>query len=764
MVVRVDGEIVLARNPAVGMHATSRTVQLDAGAHRLEIEHWQRGGSRRLYLAWAAAGSEPEPLSPDRLFPEDPGAPAYGLLVASMRLPMLVLLVWAAVPTVLLGLLVYREASTLTRQQLTTRLRFVLFPALLGPSQLLIFGPWTLHASNRTEFLVSFWNLAPHWLWLLVPIVGMLAAFGCVLPARWFPRYVAGLCAAGVLLWVQGNLLVADYGQLDGQGLDLASHAGRSPAEVGLWTGGIALAVVFATTVIRAAPLASGLLMAFQTSVLLLPAMMSAEGPISALRTGRGAGSGWRLPQAEVYELSRTRNLIHIVLDMFPSHVFSRIADADQRAFDRDWSGFTFFPDHLGAFRTTKGSMPAMLTGMAYRNEMPFDEFRANRANLSVFHALGRQGYQLRWMSSVVHDRPDPSLPGLDALIEYAIPTPYGRYSNYLAVSAAQLLDLSLFRHAPHGMKANIYRDQQWLLQQQVIARRKVEARTERAFGDMKFFLEFASRLTPGGDVPVYTFVHLIAPHFPVVTDATCTYLGGRVPFTAENYEAQARCALAGVRSLLDRLRVLDLYDRSAIVVTSDHGWTVPGTPEENPFRGMRSPTTDLGRVAAHATPLLLIKPVGSRGPLRTSYAPTVITDLPATLLDLADLPNTLGRGMSALALDPASRRERTYAHRRGAWRGQHPLRRRAAGDPGPARRRGQRARGDGQRRHLTRRGSGGPWRPSSGRRLPGRITAPPPARWPARRSRSRPPFTTPAERSRDRTDRASPCAPRAWS
>ena len=57
----------------------------------------------------------------------------------------------------------------------------------------------------------------------------------------------------------------------------------------------------------------------------------------------------WRLPPPEIYELSSTRNLIHIVLDTFPSRTFVDILDADRPAFDRDWPGFTFFANHLGA-------------------------------------------------------------------------------------------------------------------------------------------------------------------------------------------------------------------------------------------------------------------------------------------------------------------------------------------------------------------------------------------------------------------------------
>ncbi|MDE2905103.1 MAG: sulfatase-like hydrolase/transferase [Acidobacteriota bacterium] len=528
-----------------------------------------------------------------------------------------------------------------------------------------------MHATNRTEFLVSFWSLAPRGLWLLGPIAGGLAALGIVLPRRCFPRYVAALCAIGVLLWAQGNLLVADYGLLDGAGLDLGSHAWRTPAEIGLWIGGIALATFFAGTVARAAPLACALLAALQGAALLLPAITPAFDRASAPRDAREGDAGWRLPPERIYELSRTRNLIHIVLDMFPAHAFAGIAAADRPAFDDDWSGFTFFGNHLGAFPTTKASMPAMLSGAAYRNESPFYEFSARRANDSVLHALGEQGYQLRWVTPLGGDRPAPSLPGLDASAWYRIPSPYGSRRDYLAVSAAQLLDLSLFRHAPHDLKAGVYNDGRWLLQPRVAARLEVEAATERAAGDIRFLRELASRVTPAGDAPVYALLHVIAPHPPIVVDADCRYLGEHLPVTAANFDAQARCALSGVQALLDRLRDLDLYDRTAIVLTSDHGLAALAS-DDHPLRGIRSPAGPLDRIATDATPLLAVKPFGARGPLRTSDAPTAITDLPATLLDLAELPNTLRRGTSVFALDPAAPRERTYAHhewgRRNDW------------------------------------------------------------------------------------------------
>ena len=59
VILRVDGDTVIERSPAVGMQTVARTVELGAGAHRLEIEHWQDGGRRSLNVQWAHAGVTP---------------------------------------------------------------------------------------------------------------------------------------------------------------------------------------------------------------------------------------------------------------------------------------------------------------------------------------------------------------------------------------------------------------------------------------------------------------------------------------------------------------------------------------------------------------------------------------------------------------------------------------------------------------------------------------------------------------------------------
>ena len=666
VILRVDGETLLERSPTLGMHTTARTVELTAGAHHLLIDHWQHGGERHLELRWEPAGDSPSTWSVPLVFAEDPGALGYWLRVVAMQLPVLVLLVWATGAAGLVGRAVYRRATSLHVDERWRRLRAVLFPAVLGPSQVFIFGPWTVHSLNRTEFLAGFWELAPIWLWLLVPIVGTLTTVGLIVPTRWFPRYVAGLCAIGVLLWAQGNLLLADYGLLDGSVLDLQSHAWRTPIEATLWVVVPLLAVLFAGATAHLAPIASGVLVASQAFVLLIPVNgeTTAAGSASSLAATNAETSSWSLPPREIYELSSTRNIIHIVLDAFPTRTLVDILDADRSAFDRDWPGFTLFANHLGAHRHTVASMPAMLSGVSFRNEMPFPEFLARHP--SVFNVLGQRGWRLRSVSGRPQsENLNPAFPGIDDVVRYDIPYAYGSYRDYVDATAAQLLDLSLFRHAPHALKPSIYREQRWFLQERVAARRGPAATAAPPFGNAVFLQEFASRVTAGETAPVYTFLHLLTPHDPIVTDAACRYRPVLEP-NPYNFTGQAQCALSAVRELLRRLRALGLYDRSAIMVTSDHGAPAALSPldDDHPLRRKRSPDgVNFATIQPRATPLLLIKPFGARGALDISHAPTSIVDVPATLLDFAEVPGTLGDGTSVLEIDPAASRQRTYAH-----------------------------------------------------------------------------------------------------
>lgn len=531
----------------------------------------------------------------------------------------------------------------------------ILFPALLGPSQLFIFGPFATHRHNRAEFLAPFWTIASGWLWPFAAIVAGLAGLGLMLGTAARRRYLAVLFAIGLLLWAQGNLLVADYGPLYGERLDFSRHDWRTPWEIALWVLVPAVFARFAGPVSGVAPLASGMLIGLQTLVL------AVSGATSPASTEGGEAVEWRTPHERAYRLSSERNVIHVVLDGFLSEVFGEIVDADREAFDRDLAGFTFFADHLGAFPTTRASMPAMLSGVRYQNERPFEEFRKEAEKHSVFTALHRAGYRIKALT--FHGRELPSRATLRTrMTRYGIPTPYGTEREYLRFAAAQLLDLTLFRHVPQPVKPAVYNEEAWLAQRWSSGEigRGQAVRNARPSNHLLFLEDFASQLQVAGRSPVYLFIHLAVPHPPVVVDGACNFVGQQ-KLTREAYAAQARCAVTVVRRFLGRLRSLGAYDNSVIVLTSDHGWNVrrPG----HPFEEMTSPAGPMYRVVLSAMPLLAVKPIGATGPIRTSAAPTAITDLPATILALAGVDGGTFPGRPAIEIDPAAPRARTYSY-----------------------------------------------------------------------------------------------------
>lgn len=666
--VYIDSERVLRRNPKVGMHTMGQRVALPAGSHEIVVRYVQHGGGMGLTVLWSLPHTEPGPLPADALFATPVDRTDVALASARRLLVPVVPVLWAA--AVLLTLVARRlrtHPAGLRRAPAPPgtfwrRLRHVAASALLPPVILFVVGPQTVHSANPEEFSVLFQDVIWPWVigavtisWAALLLPGMVAA---LLSERATNIYAAVLATVGLLLWVQGTFLLADYGPLYGETLNLSAHDGRIPYELALWGGVLAAAVVFARRVSAAAGLLSLLFAGLQVAVLLLPTSVSGA-------SDRAQG-GWSAPPADIYKLSRSRNILHIVLDGFLSELFGEALDSERAEFDRTFSGFIYFPNHLGAFPTTKASMPAMLTGVAYRNDRPFDEFLSQTVERkSIVKTLAERGFAVRSITFHGREHPATARAG-DEIVRYTIPTPYGTYEDYVRFTALQLFDLALFRHVPQLLKERVYNEEAWVWQSWYSGASldSQRPRMARSSNHAAFLDEFTERLTAEEDAPVYEFIHVAVPHPPLVLDGDCTFVG-HTRTSRRSYAAQSRCAVAVVGRLMDRLRALGIYDNTAVVLTADHGWRVP--KRDHPLARAESPIGNLQNIALTAMPLLAIKPAAATGPVRISRAPTSITDIPATIADLAGLPARLFPGEPALRMPESADRQRTFAFH--TWR-----------------------------------------------------------------------------------------------
>lgn len=162
---------------------------------------------------------------------------------------------------------------------------------------------------------------------------------------------------------------------------------------------------------------------------------------------------------------------------------------------------------------------------------------------------------------------------------------------------------------------------------------------------DARHGLEFAEMQRPGGVTlrraakwlgergagPFFFFFHLYEPHVPY--EPPEPYRGFAHP-----YDGEIAAADAVVGELLDYLRARGLYDRSIVIVTSDHGEGLGDHGEDQ--------HSILLYVEAVRVPLLLKLP-GSRLGGRNVDAPTHLIDIFPTVLDLVGLEPLSGRGVS---------------------------------------------------------------------------------------------------------------------
>ena len=493
------------------------------------------------------------------------------------------------------------------------RCKTVLAPALLVTLPLCLFGPFTIYSGNEAEFTAAFWVLV--WPLLIVGAALTLALVivGVLLPAGMFRAYTALLFGLGIVLWIQANFLVANYGSFTGAPIDWSVESWRNPYEIGLWLIVPLSCIVAAKYVFPVAAFAGGVLVALQTITL----------AVSAVHADPRTRPEWNGPADTMFELSRTRNVIHLVLDSFQSDLFGEILDDDREALDRTLSGAVFFANHTGAFPTTIVSIPAMLTGTVYRNEAPLQLYiREHFNDGSLFKTLRSAGYRVDSITEFQYD-------GKSATNFYRMRRPYVSFEEYVQFTTWQLADLSLFRHAPHIVRPKIYNNQAWRLQT-IFGPGDTSTRRYHAVNGQHVLSDFAEHFRLATDEPVYKFIHVGIPHPPVTVTATCEFAGVLKP-TRDNSKAQARCAVTRVAAVLDRLRQLGVYDDALIVISSDHGL---GQMPPKFTNDRQIPPGRLSVLAGKAMALLIVKPPRSRGGVRISHAPTMISDIPATVLD----------------------------------------------------------------------------------------------------------------------------------
>ena len=429
-----------------------------------------------------------------------------------------------------------------------------ILPGLSLVFTLFVFAPADLYFSFREEF---WFTPAAQTRWILI---FALAAFvfitilAVLLPPKLSVAFRAAVYACSFLSWLQGNLLVLDYGELDGHTIDWGAYVLPYVLNSLFWVAVIALFIFlmlrFRKKFRRILEIAACILLITQTLTLAWFLVRNRDtSPAESLY----------LSDSGQFTVSPEDNTIVFVLDTVDSVFFKDVAEQYPELIGREFADFTFYRDTVGGAARTRYAIPFILTGDVDRKERTYTDYlKAAYAESPLMNELASGEYD----SGFYTFGQFMDLTRTDAIGNVASGSPAPSSRLRLTV---QFMQLTAFRYLP-----SVFSRVFWMYPGD-LDRWKGRIGSDAAYilDDAAFYRELTARgLQPTAEKPCFRFLHLRGVHSPITLDENAQQAG----YGNTDETRQCLGALKIVSDYLERLKGLGLYEQAAILVLADHG------------------------------------------------------------------------------------------------------------------------------------------------------------------------------------------------
>ena len=488
------------------------------------------------------------------------------------------------------------------RRPLLSCIILALVVALTSPAELFLAN------INETTYGLTYYS---RWaVTLFCAIAGGLAGIlglAFLLNKRLFHALDVLISVILITVLVNRDFLYSNYGAFDGRGLDIDPYSTLSAIQLAITIILFAIAWLYRNILNILIP-AAGMYIAINL-IIAISSFHSSENGWAAL-----VKHPFPIDQA-YFQFSTTEpNFLYILLDEVYGGSALEIFESD-RNLAGAFEGFTFYPDTAAAYPTTIVSVPAILGGKLYGNDESIADYLSNSFAESALMQLLQanhmpafvhsSGMYCRYLGQVNCSDMGDMLPS-----QRAADQEYG-----------ELLDIALFKMTPEILKPLLYNNGNWTLRG-LIKRSGPLQNTSFQVTEFRYFI---NEIVAAPGVSSFKFYHNTVTHSPVSHDSNCHPLSVNLAPRYENYLEQDRCGFSLVENLLHKLRELDVYDNTFIVISSDHGRPFVSDKLQDRFDEGSSGATHKQYGYAHAT--LLVKPLNAMGQLQFSADPMSLLD-----------------------------------------------------------------------------------------------------------------------------------------
>lgn len=510
-----------------------------------------------------------------------------------------------------------------------------------------IFAPLEVYLSAAEDMWFSITDFLPYL------IIGFVAY---VIVWLLYERFVAskiykvdsvlGVMAFGVgmALYIQGNFVKANYGELNGKAIDWSLYKKEGIVSVSIFVTAciIALLVIIVMLIKRKYESIMKCINTISLCMILLfmytlvTLFISENSYLKKDRYIAISEGRW--------DYSKDENYIILLLDGFDSRLMDELVCGEHAEETCDTlQDFTYYEDAKGAYPYTSLAVPQILTGEKYLNNMDYDDYLEEAfAQAPFLHALLDDGYRLKLHTTI--KLPQKSM--IDEVDNW-------KYMNVGVASHRRLLGyvyrLVGFRYLPQPLKQYcwFYTDDMDEIKEVAYADDNEEISPEDGYYEWHnlYMHENMDKLNTDLDGKVFHFTHIKGCHdrrdldseFHIVKD------------TDVSFREAAYMNIRLIREYLDALRKLEIYDNSIIVIMADHG------------------DGECGNYPQEQSPLLLIKGKNEKHGFAINDRPVCYDDLQECFINLmegasaenswGDMPEGRSRYTYVLDFDTPSKR-----------------------------------------------------------------------------------------------------------
>lgn len=498
-----------------------------------------------------------------------------------------------------------------------------LIPTILFAFMISVFGPMEVYLSNKgyfffpgTDMLGMIMVVFALIITISFGVLGVSQVIGDV-----FYKVIYGMFIGGIIgLYIQGNWDITDYGAWNGSDIEWTDFRVQFIGFALMWIVLFILCVFLSCKKYDIFKKASQYICGFILLILLYTLIV-----LLVRNSGLGKDEEYIATTDHELQLSSSQNMIILVVDTFDGTAFNDIITNNPEYSDI-FGGFTFYRDTMSAYTSTDMSIPMIMTGNDYRNDITYGEYLCSSySDSELMQWLSENEWGIGVYTDMLVPQNNDEL-GIENLHKLL------RVSSDRVTLMRYMYDIILFRYLPQPLKRyfTFYPDNlKTELCTFASSDYNVYTEDNLLFEDA---VKYISAKRPEG---VFQLIHIDGSHPPFYYTSDLVLSDNET-----SYEEECEGIIKLINQFIAGLKDKGVYDNTVILIMGDHGY-----------------------YNSRQNPLLLVKATNETHALEISEKPVSFYDLQDAYLKLLE-----GKSDSRSVFDDVAVEGRTRTIRSVPW------------------------------------------------------------------------------------------------